>query len=397
MIPKTLDEINAADIQYLIGSGIREGRTLDYKQELPGEAGDEKREFLADVSSFANTSGGDIVFGMREEEGVAAEILGIAGTDLDAAILRMDSIIATGIQPRVRHRIHLVRTALADPVAIIRIEKSSIGPHRVVFRSHDKFYARNSAGKYPLDLTELRDAFLRTSSVSEGIRNFRLERIASIRSGETPVEAPVTPRLVIHLIPIGAFGGEVDFDMRNFYRNPHQVQPMLTQSWNHRPNLDGLVAYSSVPASVNGSMNYTQLYRSGIVEAVDGAIAQRHTNGPMVIALQRIEQTVLRYVPQYFAHQAALGVSPPVYIFLSLLDAKGSYPYIGNDFGIDLDRYSPLDRDRVLLPETAVLDFDSNMASALRPVFNMLWNSFGFAASTSYSGSGDYCQARQLI
>jgi predicted HTH transcriptional regulator len=143
MIPKALDDINAADIQSLIGSDIREGRTLDDKQVLPGETGDEKREFLADVSSFANTSGGDIVFGMREEEGVAAEILGIAGTDLDAAILRMDSIIATGIQPRVRHRIQPVRSALAGPVVIIRIERSSIGPHRVVFRGHDKFYARN--------------------------------------------------------------------------------------------------------------------------------------------------------------------------------------------------------------------------------------------------------------
>jgi len=397
MIPKKLDEINAEDIQSLIGSDIREGRTLDYKQELPGETGDEKREFLADVSSFANTSGGDIVFGMREEEGVAAEILGIAGTDLDAAILRMDSIIATGIQPRVRHRIEPVRTALTVPVVIIRIERSSIGPHRVVFRGHDKFYARNSAGKYPLDLTELRDAFLRTSSVSEGIRNFRLERIASIRSGETPVEAPITPRLVIHLIPIGAFGGEVDFDMSEFYTHRQQVQPIQTQSWNHRPNLDGLVAYSSIPASVTGSINYTQLYRSGIVEAVDGAIAQRNSNGHMVIVLQRIEQTVLQYVPQYFAHQAALGVSPPVYIFLSLLDAKGSYPYISNAFEIDLDRYSPLDRDRVLLPETAILDFGSNIASALRPIFDMLWNSFGFAASTSYNANGDYCLTRQLI
>jgi hypothetical protein len=172
---------------------------------------------------------------------------------------------------------------------------------------------------------------------------------------------------------------------------------MLTQSWSHRPNLDGLVAYSSIPASVIGSINYTQLYRSGIVEAVDGAIAQRHTNGQVVIALQRIEQTVLRYIPRYLAHQATLGVSPPVYIFLSLLDAKGSYPYIGNDFGFDLDRYSPLDRDRVLLPETAILDFNSNIASALRPIFDMIWNSFGFAASTSYSANGDYRQTRQLI
>jgi hypothetical protein len=188
----------------------------------------------------------------------------------------------------------------------------------------------------------------------------------------------------------------VDFDMSEFYTHRQQVQPIQTQSWNHRPNLDGLVAYSSIPASVTGSINYTQLYRSGIVEAVDGAIAQRNSNGHMVIVLQRIEQTVLQYVPQYFAHQAALGVSPPVYIFLSLLDAKGSYPYISNAFEIDLDRYSPLDRDRVLLPETAILDFGSNIASALRPIFDMLWNSFGFAASTSYNANGDYCLTRQL-
>jgi hypothetical protein len=397
MIPKALDQIDATDLQSLIGSDIREGRTIDYKQELPGEAGDDKREFLADVSSFANSSGGDIIFGVREQEGVAVEILGIPNTDLDAAVLRMDNIIATGIQPRVRHRIQPVRTAFAGPVMIVRIEKSSIGPHRVVYRSHDKFYARNSAGKYPLDLTELRDAFLRTSSVSEGIRNFRLERIASIRSGETPVDAPVTPRLVIHLIPIGAFGGEVNFDMSDFYRNPSQVRPMLTLSWNHRPNLDGLVAYSSIPTSVVGSVNYTQLYRSGIIEAVDGDIAQSHSNGQIVIHLQRIEQTVLQYVPQYFAHQAALGVSPPVYVFLSLLDAKGSYPYIGSDFAVDLDRYFRLDRDCVLLPETAILDFSSDIASVLRPIFDLLWNSFGFTASTSYNANGDYFQARSLL
>lgn len=397
MIPKSLDEINAADIQSLIGSDIREGRTLDYKQVLPGETGDEKREFLADISSFANTSGGDIVFGVREEEGVAAEILGIAGTDLDAAVLRMGNIIASGILPRVRHRIQLVRTDVAGPVAIIRIEKSSIGPHRVVFRSHDKFYARNSAGKYPLDLTELRDAFLRTSSVSEGIRNFRLERIASIRSGETPVEAPVTPRLVIHLIPISAFGGGVDYDMSDFYRNPRQVEPIMTQVYSHRPNLDGLVAYSSHPASVTGSRNYTQLYRSGIIEAVDSAIAVRHTTGRMVIVLQRIEQIILQYVPQYLAHQAALGAAPPVYVFLSLLDAKDSYPNVCNDFEINLDRYHSLDRDRVLLPETAILDYGANMPSILRPLFDMIWNSFGFAASTSFDKNGDYHPARWLI
>ena len=49
----------------LIVRGLKaEGRTLDYKRTLPGSTDEEKREFLADVSSFANAAGGDIVYGI---------------------------------------------------------------------------------------------------------------------------------------------------------------------------------------------------------------------------------------------------------------------------------------------------------------------------------------------
>jgi len=34
-------------------------------------------------------------------------------------------------------------------VLVVRSERSWIGPHRVVLKGHDKFYARNSAGNIP--------------------------------------------------------------------------------------------------------------------------------------------------------------------------------------------------------------------------------------------------------
>lgn len=58
------EAIAEADLLALISNAVSEGRTIDYKRELPGNSDGEKKEFLADVSSFANTSGGDLIFGL---------------------------------------------------------------------------------------------------------------------------------------------------------------------------------------------------------------------------------------------------------------------------------------------------------------------------------------------
>jgi hypothetical protein len=45
-------------------NGVAEGRQLDYKEQLPISSDDDKREFLGDVTSFANTAGGDLIYGV---------------------------------------------------------------------------------------------------------------------------------------------------------------------------------------------------------------------------------------------------------------------------------------------------------------------------------------------
>jgi len=39
---------------------------LDYKRDVPGESDQDKKEFLADISSFANATGGDLIYGVDE-------------------------------------------------------------------------------------------------------------------------------------------------------------------------------------------------------------------------------------------------------------------------------------------------------------------------------------------
>jgi hypothetical protein len=44
-------------------------------------------------------------------------------------------------------------------------DRSWIAPHRV--KANDKFYGRNSKGKYPLDVSELRTAFMLSEQLTE--------------------------------------------------------------------------------------------------------------------------------------------------------------------------------------------------------------------------------------
>ena len=53
MIAKPLSEIAESDIQELKDAGIEEGKTIEYKRELPGTEMRTSANYLADISSFS--------------------------------------------------------------------------------------------------------------------------------------------------------------------------------------------------------------------------------------------------------------------------------------------------------------------------------------------------------
>jgi hypothetical protein len=56
MIYQAIEKIAEQDLLDLIEAKRAEGAQLDYKRELPGASDADKKEFLSDVSSFANAS-----------------------------------------------------------------------------------------------------------------------------------------------------------------------------------------------------------------------------------------------------------------------------------------------------------------------------------------------------
>jgi hypothetical protein len=47
--------------------------------------------------------GGDLIFGVDEGQGVATVIAGLSVADIDLELRRIDSIIASGLEPRLRY------------------------------------------------------------------------------------------------------------------------------------------------------------------------------------------------------------------------------------------------------------------------------------------------------
>jgi len=180
MISIGLSDVTEDDLLALIANEVSEGRSVEYKRELPKGNDEGKKEFLADASSFANTAGGDLIFGIEEEKGLPINIVGIEIADMDLELRRLDSILASGINPRIKYELRAIHLKNGNDAVILRTQRSWLAPHRVVFKGNDRFYGRNSAGKYSLDVTELRTAFNLSGTVNE---LYELSgRIGSLRS-----------------------------------------------------------------------------------------------------------------------------------------------------------------------------------------------------------------------
>jgi hypothetical protein len=386
MINTRLEDIGSAQILDLISSAVREGRSLDYKEVLPGNSDSEKKEFLADVSSFANTVGGDLLIGIAESNGIPTHLTGVPTEDLDKEILRLDSIIRDGIDPRIRYQIKPVQMSGSSPVLVIRIQKSWIAPHRVVFKEHDKFYARNSAGKYPLDVMELRNAFLATSQIRDQIKALRKNRIEEI---QTSTSLPMDDRtnLILHIIPFESVQEPSDIEIIPLKQRLEQFKPFTPGlSYNTEINYEGVIIHSTR----NATISYTQVFRNGVIEIVDSRCLQHKSpyTQQRVWSHLSIEKQLVAYSQSCLDLLKSLDVVPPIAIGLSLLNAS--------DLTIEVGPFSegsrPFGEQLLSLPEVIVESYEASLGRGLKSAIDRIWNACGYERSIHFDDNGNWVQ-----
>jgi hypothetical protein len=379
---KPLSKLEEADLQELIDNEVREGKTIDYKRQV-GDSREDKKEFCRDVLSFANDSGGHLIIGIEEDQGLPKRLSGLDVSNPDAEISRLEQIIMSGIEPKIpglrTTYVKLNRPTLSG-VIIIRIPKSLALPHRIT--AHDVFYARSSSGKYALDILQIRNLFSSSDTAVERLRNFRSKRIENIVSGNLPIgDFGIInyPKTIIHILPLSMANPSVKCDLTQFDKYPERLDSIRAGDQRFRYNFDGLLVY----ATNRNTPQYTQVFHNGAIEALWTQYmmpADVGTNIPISSFQQNIVSAVRNFlrVEKYY-----LGIEPPFYITMTIIDIKG--------FGLALDHSkfpsgevpsgNPIDRPTLVFPETMIDSFESDVVKAMKSIFDSLWNAAGLPES----------------
>jgi hypothetical protein len=394
---KLLNEIDESDLIQLIESKIREDKYWDYKREQIGKSDGDKKEFLQDICSFANASGGHIILGIEEgkgqERGLPKNLVGL-NVNADEEIARLQSIILSGIEPRIPG-LELMPVELESkpinpkPIAIvIRIPISISLPHMVKYQGHHTFYSRSANGKYPLEVSELRNLFAQSITAMEQIRNFRQERIKKILAGETPAPIKSSAKVIVHIVPFS----RQDFikkgiDIKTLVSEGNWFEPMTMTSHNQRFNLDGHVTDFQVAINDEiGISAYTQLFRDGSIEAVWNDPFVRHHNEKKIGHLF-LEDVVIDYVEYCLRKMNSIGIEPPICIMLSLMGV--SEYRLTTHSGFLTNKF---ERDNIMIPELMTETLDIDVPTELKPLWDIMWNSVGFSESQGYNKEGNRIQ-----
>ena len=149
-----------ADMQRLIDDEIQESLTLDYKAS-PALAKDSKSrdEICKDVSAFANSAGGQIIYGIEEKDHKPVMI--DQGSDVTREWI--EQVIDSNVQPRIDGLVITpIGLALGRHAYVITISQATgRAPHQA---PDHKYYKRQNFQSVPMEDYEVKDVMHRTST-----------------------------------------------------------------------------------------------------------------------------------------------------------------------------------------------------------------------------------------
>lgn len=141
---------------------VHEDADLDFKEGTYSSDDSGKRHLAEDVAALANSRGGLIVIGIREDKttSAAAEVTPVALTDGER--LRMSSIIGGNVFPVPDFEIQLVPSGESGGLYLIAVRAGPLAPHAVRQSNHAlRYYRREGASNRLLAESEVADLYRR--------------------------------------------------------------------------------------------------------------------------------------------------------------------------------------------------------------------------------------------
>ncbi len=267
-----IQNLNKDSLVEFLSLGMPEGAQIDYKEKLSGENRNEaSKEFLKDITAFANAHGGTLLLGVREpSEGCSGEgqIVGIV--DGDDLTKDLERLAATSVDPRIPglliKPVHILNRKY---VIVVYIPASLFRPHMVCFRKHRSFYVRHSESSVPMTTHEIRDTVLSSATSEARARNFAIEEEIEALTyviGEKPAFLLQAMPLLPTETPWDVLSEPIEKIVRgegrtNKYKYDHFN---LASTIRPTPMLNGVMGRES---HENGYW-ITQIHRNGFVQGV---------------------------------------------------------------------------------------------------------------------------------
>lgn len=147
-IPQTL-----AEIQSLVAKEIPENLHLDYKRSDALKKGG-TAELTKDVSAFANSDGGCLIYGVIEKDQIPVSLDG--GVDTSAIDREwLENILLANIQPRLDGLvINVIPLTSTHAIFCVAVSRTFRGPHQA---EDKKYYKRFNFKSEPMEDYEIRD------------------------------------------------------------------------------------------------------------------------------------------------------------------------------------------------------------------------------------------------
>ncbi len=371
MLDRPLEAIDEAALNALVANRATEGRHVEFKSDLSAREPDAIREFLADVSSFSNAQGGHLLFGIAEEGGVATGLPGVTVADPDAELLRLENIIRDGMDPRlIGVRLRWVPLASGRHVLVIRVAAGVTAPHRIVYRNSGKFFARNSAGKYEMDVHELRHAFTEADMIPRRFRQRHAEAIERAQGVEMPFSMSPAPTAVVSIMPLALFREERDLALT--FDNAVLPYRGNVGNFDVLDMIEGITVYVCPLSETGTTTGMALMHRSGAVDmawTIGGVRETRPGERMSLVWPARFEAGLVDIARAGPARLQQFGLEGPWVIFASVYGVKDHRMVLGDGYAT-----SAAFRDQALLGELRLEHVDD---AGLLPVAKRLWLLFG--------------------
>lgn len=376
---KDIEELNEEALKVFLQKKYRENRFLDYKLKYEKQSVDEaKEEFLADVTSFANHYGGNIIIGVEEleEEGASSqpgELIGIEEGNEAAEMYR--NLCDTSIDPPV-HGLVVKDLFLTNGkwAIVVYIPISLRRPHMVTFKGRNRFYIRRDDRTVKMTADEVKRTVLEVVSIEKNIEEY-------LKTVEEEVKEDFLQNdfsLFIHAVPYLIEEDQIDTvseDIKSLLSSDKlHIEGIDLRSYSPMPNIHGLFGGSERTAP------FFQVYvhRTGYIGLAFSAekLLKVRGNEEKKVLYPSIRLVFLAFLRLSKLVTEKTGISAPYQIRVKFVNSIGVKYIYTDSFGFNYTADIIWKRPLLILPGVRVDNF-KNVDGIADLFFERLRNAFG--------------------